>query len=82
MGVMRKNMGSIWGKVDCLGIFGVKTHKIIGQKSQNLARYYSRIFRKSLTPLPPPTKSQYDPQIATTISSIFLFFLPDNPKNT
>ena len=29
----------ILGKINFLGIFGVKTHWIIGQKSQNSARY-------------------------------------------
>ena len=30
---------SIWGKINFLGIFGVKTHWIILPKSQNSARY-------------------------------------------
>ena len=32
-------LGAIWGKINFLGIFGVKKHWIIGQKSQNSARY-------------------------------------------
>ena len=69
------------GKIGFLGIFGVKIKWIIGQKSQNSARYYKRILRKSLTsPLPP--KIQYIPQIAPILSRIFLTFLPDNLKNT
>ena len=32
-------IGAILGKINFLGIFGVKTHWIIGQKSQNSARY-------------------------------------------
>ena len=30
---------AFWGKINFLGIFGVKTHWIIGHKSQNTARY-------------------------------------------
>ena len=32
-------IGAISGKINFLGIFGVKTHWTIGQKSQNSARY-------------------------------------------
>ena len=32
-------IGAIWGKINFLGIFGVKIHWIIGQKSQNSAQY-------------------------------------------
>ena len=32
-------IGTILGKMNFLGIFGVKTQWIIGQKSQNRARY-------------------------------------------
>ena len=35
---MRKNIGAIWGRIDFLGIFGVKTHQIFGQLIQNSAR--------------------------------------------
>ena len=77
---MRKNIGAIWGNIDFLAIFGVKKHKIVGQNSQNGARSYTRILRKSLTPTSP--KSQYVPQIAPIISSNFVDFLRDNLKNT
>ena len=33
------NIVTIWGKMNCLGVFGVKTQWIIGQKSQNRAPY-------------------------------------------
>ena len=39
-------MGEIWGKINLLGIFGVETHWIIGQKSQNRrpkSFYFSQI---------------------------------------
>ena len=39
---------SIWGKINFLGIFGVKTHWIIGQKSQNSARYAGAFWEKIL----------------------------------
>ena len=32
-------IGTIWEKMNFLGVFGVKTQWIIGQKSQNSARY-------------------------------------------
>ena len=34
-----RNIAAIWGKINFLGVFGVKTHWIILQKSQNSARY-------------------------------------------
>ena len=37
---------AIWGKINFLGIFGVKTHWIIGQKSQNSARYAGAFWGK------------------------------------
>ena len=37
---------AIWGKNNFLGIFGVKTHRIIGQKSQNSARYAGAFWGK------------------------------------
>ena len=36
----------------------------------------------NLPPLPPKKKSQYVPQIAPILSTIFFDFLPDNLKNT
>ena len=41
-------IGTIWGKMNFLGIFDVKTKLIIGQKSQNGARYAGAFGRKSL----------------------------------
>ena len=38
---------AIWGKINFLGIFGVKTHWIIGQKSQNSARYAGAFWGKN-----------------------------------
>ena len=38
---------AIWGKNNLLGIFGVKTQWIIGQKSQNGARYVSAFWGKN-----------------------------------
>ena len=39
-------IGAIWGKINFLGIFGVKTHLIIGQKSQNSAQYAGAFWGK------------------------------------
>ena len=38
---------AIWEKINFLGIFGVKTHWIIGQKSQNSARYAGAFWGKN-----------------------------------
>ena len=38
---------AIWGKINFLEIFGVKTHWIIGQNSQNCARYAGAFWRKN-----------------------------------
>ena len=37
---------AIWGKINFLGIFGVKTQWIIGQKSQSSARYAGAFWEK------------------------------------
>ena len=39
-------LGAFWGKNNFLRIFGVKTHWIIGQKSQNSARYAGAFWEK------------------------------------
>ena len=39
-------IGSIWGKINFLGIFCVKPQWIIGQKSQNRARYADEFWEK------------------------------------
>ena len=66
-----------------MGIFGVKTHWIIGQKSKINARYYKCFLRNSITPPPPhQKKSRYVLQISPVILGNFLTFLPDNLKTT
>ena len=40
-------IGAIWGKINFLGIVGVETHWVIGQKSQNSARYAGAFWGKS-----------------------------------
>ena len=69
-------MGAIWGKTDFLGILGVKTLSIIGQKRQNSARYSRGILRQSLTPSPPQKKENMFLNLRLLYQALFLLFCP------
>ena len=66
-----------------LVIFGVKTHKIIWSKI-----YFLGVFQvissgsPGIPPPPPKKKKKYSPSYCACQIEQFLFFLPDNLKNT
>ena len=40
-------IGAVWGEINVLGIFSLKTHWIIGQKGQNSAPYAGAFWGKN-----------------------------------